>query len=95
MTWFGREYFPLEATPYPINGAAVEGLWITQYNNTIPQGWQCPVCKKVHAPWIASCDCDVNKPISNATLSVSGKYVPVPITDMPNVGSMTIGAKDE
>lgn len=22
-----------------------------------PQGWICPRCGKVHAPWIASCDC--------------------------------------
>jgi hypothetical protein len=23
----------------------------------IPQGWQCPVCKKVHAPTVLECDC--------------------------------------
>jgi len=21
------------------------------------QGWQCPICKVVHAPWILRCDC--------------------------------------
>lgn len=25
------------------------------------QGWQCPVCRKVHAPWVASCDCHKHK----------------------------------
>lgn len=20
-------------------------------------GWECPVCGKVHAPWVAGCDC--------------------------------------
>lgn len=23
----------------------------------IPQGWQCPVCKRVHSPSVPSCDC--------------------------------------
>lgn len=22
------------------------------------EGWQCPVCAKVHAPWVAGCDCN-------------------------------------
>lgn len=25
--------------------------------NFIQQGWQCPVCWKVHAPWVSECDC--------------------------------------
>jgi len=25
--------------------------------DSAPKGWQCPVCGKVHAPWVASCDC--------------------------------------
>ena len=24
------------------------------------QGWMCPNCGKVHAPWVASCACHVN-----------------------------------
>lgn len=34
----------------------------------IPQvGWQCPCCRKVHAPWVQFCDCQVALvyPISN------------------------------
>ncbi len=23
----------------------------------IEKGWQCPVCGKVHAPWVSGCDC--------------------------------------
>lgn len=23
----------------------------------IERGWQCPVCGKVHAPWVSGCDC--------------------------------------
>ena len=22
-----------------------------------PMGWECPRCSKVHAPWVAGCDC--------------------------------------
>ena len=41
------------------------GAWVSNnvfhacYNNAPPlalqQGWQCPVCKQVYAPWIATC----------------------------------------
>ena len=24
---------------------------------TTPTGWQCPLCGKVHAPWVPSCVC--------------------------------------
>lgn len=27
--------------------------WSLQAN----QGWKCPVCGKVHAPWVDGCDC--------------------------------------
>lgn len=27
--------------------------------NYIRQGWQCPVCGKVHAPWVSACDCHI------------------------------------
>lgn len=23
----------------------------------VQQGWQCPVCGKVHTPWVSECDC--------------------------------------
>ena len=26
-----------------------------------PQGWQCPICRKVHAPWVQECLCCVDK----------------------------------
>ena len=25
------------------------------------QGWECPKCHTVYAPWVASCHCNVNK----------------------------------
>src|SRR5690242_7106308 len=28
-----------------------------QQTDPIPTGWQCPVCRKVHAPHVDSCDC--------------------------------------
>lgn len=24
--------------------------------NNVQQGWQCPVCKRVYAPWVMACD---------------------------------------
>lgn len=27
------------------------------YKLTANQGWQCPVCGKVNAPWVVECDC--------------------------------------
>ena len=24
--------------------------------NNVQQGWQCPVCKRVYAPWVQTCD---------------------------------------
>jgi hypothetical protein len=30
---------------------------LTNISTIIPQGWQCPVCKKVNAPHKDSCDC--------------------------------------
>lgn len=24
---------------------------------SIPQGWECPRCHKINAPWITNCDC--------------------------------------
>ena len=34
--------------------------------NTPNQGWQCPLCKMVHAPWVSYCSCQTyttNEPI--------------------------------
>ena len=27
------------------------------WNPGVKQGWQCPICGKVHAPWVPGCDC--------------------------------------
>lgn len=27
-------------------------------NTTASRGWQCPMCGKVHAPWVPDCRCD-------------------------------------
>ena len=37
--------------------SVTNNTWPPVLITTIPQGWQCPVCKKVHAPWVAGCDC--------------------------------------
>jgi len=31
----------------------------------IPQGWQCPVCKKIHSPMVVECNCDIVFPEPN------------------------------
>lgn len=38
-------------------------LWYTRYFSVGPQqGWQCPCCKTVHAPWVQSCECEKVSP---------------------------------
>lgn len=37
----------------------------------VQQGWQCPVCGKVHAPWVAGCDCH------RVTVVTSAGHAPV------------------
>lgn len=33
-------------------------IWYTRdISTSIQQGWQCPCCKTVYAPWIKSCKC--------------------------------------
>lgn len=27
-------------------------------NNFINQGWQCPICKNINAPWVQQCPCE-------------------------------------
>ena len=31
------------------------------------QGWECPKCKKVYAPWMPSCNCNTTVTSSNTT----------------------------
>lgn len=39
--------------------------------NNAPQGWQCPACRTVHAPWVASCDC-----VKQPTFPIVIPYLP-------------------
>lgn len=34
------------------------GYWSYTWNNYIPQGWQCPVCKRVLSPNTSMCPCN-------------------------------------
>ena len=52
--------------------------------NNVQQGWQCPVCKRVYAPWVPACDkcgrnADASKEVINAikglTADKSAKWV--------------------
>ena len=27
-------------------------------SQSAPQGWRCPVCTAIHAPWVAQCSCE-------------------------------------
>ena len=31
------------------------------------QGWQCPICNKVHAPFVAACDCHERRDVGALT----------------------------
>ena len=31
------------------------------------QGWQCPLCRVVHAPWVPSCKCANAEPVTTTT----------------------------
>jgi hypothetical protein len=35
----------------------------------IPQGWQCPICKKIHSPTITECNCEILFPEANIYIS--------------------------
>lgn len=40
-------------------------------NEIISQGWQCPICKRVNAPWVNSCPCNsITYHISTNTTSL-------------------------
>jgi hypothetical protein len=38
-------------------GCGCNSITFTPITPVTPQGWQCPVCKVVRAPWVAFCDC--------------------------------------
>ena len=49
----------------------------------IQQGWQCPVCGKVHAPWASECDC--HKVTAHGTPSINTDWTHHETTTAPNV----------
>lgn len=52
--------------------------------NNVQQGWQCPVCKRVYAPWVSSCDkCGRDEAKDNTTF----RAVTAPAT----INGITIG----
>jgi hypothetical protein len=71
-------------------------------NNTFeqtPKGWQCPVCGRVHAPFVAGCDCHLQR--KQQTASTKGLQIdwatpprinwvePLPITTAPPYANET------
>ena len=43
------------------------------------EGWICPKCGKVHAPWVSSCECSDKM----KTLTINTKDTCVDITEIP------------
>ena len=39
------------------------------------QGWQCPICKAVYAPWVQSCECAKAEPVGNVTKDQMDKHL--------------------
>jgi len=35
----------------------------------VQQGWQCPVCGRVNAPWMAQCTCTCNGKVPSHTIT--------------------------
>lgn len=38
----------------------------------VPQGWQCPVCDKVNAPFVRECTCHIMKQTIPGSTSTTG-----------------------
>lgn len=53
----------------------------------IQQGWQCPVCGKVYAPWVSECDCHKIE----VTGTTTTKYDYSGYTDYAQQESITVG----
>lgn len=59
----GNKYCPL----FELTGCRMTGNIKCGMNETSPeispkgsiQGWECPRCRKIHSPYIPSCDCPV------------------------------------
>lgn len=46
----------------------------------INEGWLCPKCKKINAPWVKECDCNDQNTVSSITggsssTVISGSYI--------------------
>ena len=51
------------------------------------QGWQCPICGRVNAPWMAQCTCDGKVP-SHTTTAGTGTTVKIDYARPPyTIGS--------
>lgn len=37
------------------------------YYHSTQMGWQCPICHKVNAPWMPSCDCHRKEVVNEPT----------------------------
>lgn len=37
----------------------------------VQQGWQCPVCNRVNAPWMPFCGCATSGTVSGTTFSIA------------------------
>ena len=58
--------------------------------NNIQQGWQCPVCKRVYAPWVSSCDkCGRDEAKNNTTFRAV--TTPATINGNTTIGEIWVG----
>jgi len=60
-------------------------------NNSIPQGWQCPICKNIYAPFITAChECNGKNKSQLLQPSIPGVVLPYTLTPntFPNTGGV-------
>ena len=36
---------------------------VSKEQTNVPCGWQCPVCKRVYAPWVEACERHISVPV--------------------------------
>jgi len=54
----------------------------------IPQGWQCPLCRVVHAPWVQKCECAKGEPVTTTSNDSMWKYLNVDEDGVVSLKSM-------
>ncbi len=60
---------------------------MVEYTMSPQQGWVCPLCGKVNAPWSPSCDCHlVKRKISSPTYDENVSMTEVPEFSTNNSG---------